>query len=381
MASTGPVTISFLGDMFLGGEYLPYAKTRSHDLLYAFREVQSWFHDTDILVMNLEGSISGDGEKRNGASSLLSNHPAVLELARGRSRVVMNLGNNHTMDQGPVGLERTLRLIRESGYHSVGAGMNRDAAEAACFLDVNGARIAFLSFTSEEPFVGSVIAGPDRPGCASMFPPGKAVSRVHSVRKDSDTVCVVLHWGHEYYGFPSPDQVLIARELVGAGADLVIGHHPHVVQGLERQKEGLIAYSLGNFFLPPVRMENGRIQTRKKTGREFTALKINIEKGHTLRFNMLGGKVRQDYTLAPYTGPELIRFRERIERLSRPIQAESYDSYWKKYREERERELARESFVEAVGRLFRLSPRQLLATLSIEDVRRNWRRLMKTIQN
>jgi len=381
MASTRPVTISFLGDMFLGGEYLSYAKTRGHDLLYAFREVQSWLHDPDILVMNLEGPISGDGEKRSGASSLLSNDPAVLELARGRSRVVMNLGNNHTMDQGPNGLERTLRLIEENGYQSVGAGMNREAAEAACFLEVNGARIAFLSFTSEEPFVGSVIAGPDRPGCASMFPPGKAVSRVHAIRKESDTLCVVLHWGHEYYGFPSPDQVMFARELVGAGADLVIGHHPHVVQGLERQNNGLIAYSLGNFFLPPVRMENGRIQTRKRSGREFTVLKTNIEKGHPPGVQMLGGKVRKDYTLAPYTGPELIRFRERIERLSSPIQAEGYDTYWKNYREKRERDLARESVVEAVGRFFRLSPRQLLATLTVEDVRRNWRRLVKAIQN
>lgn len=378
---TRPVTISFLGDMFLGGEYLPYAKTRGYDLLYVFRDVQSWFHDPDILVVNLEGPISGHGEKRSRVSSLLSNHPAVLGLVRGRSHVVMNLGNNHAMDQGPIGLERTLRLIGESGYHSVGAGMNREAAEAALFLEVNGMRIAFLSVTSEEPIVGSVIAGPDRPGCASMFPPVRAVSRVHAARKEADTLCVILHWGHEYYGFPSPGQVLFARELVGAGADLVIGHHPHVAQGLERQKDGLIAYSLGNFFLPPVRMENGRIQTRKKSGREFMALNVTIEKGHPPGFEMLGGKVRQDYTLNPYTGPELIRFRERIERLSSPIQADDYDSYWEKYREKRERVLARESFIEAAGRLFRQSPRQLLATLSLEDVRRNWRRLVKAIQN
>jgi poly-gamma-glutamate synthesis protein (capsule biosynthesis protein) len=218
--------------------------------------------------------------------------------------------------------------------------MNLEAAEAALFIKVNGMRIAFLSFTSEEPFVGSVIAGPDRPGCASMFPPAKAVSRVHAVRNESDTLCVVLHWGHEHYGFPSPEQVLIARELIGAGADLVIGHHPHIVQGLETHKGGLIAYSLGNFFLPPVRMENGRIQTRKKSGREFAVLKISIEKGHPPGFQMLGGKVRLDYTLVPYTGPELIRFRDRIERLSSPIQAEGYDSCWKRYRE-KESELSR----------------------------------------
>src|SRR4030042_823724 len=109
MVSTPPITISFLGDMFLGGEYLTYARTRGYDLLYVFRDGQSWFHDPDILVMNLEGPISGHGEKRSRVSSLLSNHPAVLGLVRGRSHVVMNLGNNHAMDQGPIGLERTDR--------------------------------------------------------------------------------------------------------------------------------------------------------------------------------------------------------------------------------------------------------------------------------
>jgi poly-gamma-glutamate capsule biosynthesis protein CapA/YwtB (metallophosphatase superfamily) len=94
-----PITISSRGHVSRG-EYLPYAMARGYDPLYAFREIQGWFHDPDILVMNLEGPISGHGEKRSGASSLLSNHPAVLELARAGSHVVMNLGNNHTMDQG-----------------------------------------------------------------------------------------------------------------------------------------------------------------------------------------------------------------------------------------------------------------------------------------
>lgn len=157
----------------------------------------------------------------------------------------MTLANNHSMDFGPLALQDTLAALTENGILFTGAGMNLDDARAAATLKVNDTTVAFLSYSLTFPLDFFASAG--RPGTA----PGYAdyvKADIQKVRQTADIVVVSFHWGAERMTAAKDYQIELGRQSVDWGADLVLGHHPHVLQELEVYKGRLIAYSLGNFI-------------------------------------------------------------------------------------------------------------------------------------
>lgn len=167
---------------------------------------------------------------------------AVRVLGAGRVRVV-STANNHIMDFGVEGLLETHRILETMGIAHVGTGRNTGEARRAVFLDTLGERVAFLAYSLTFP--EAYWASRTRAGTA--FGHASWVREdVQQVRKKATLVVVIFHWGRERWHAPRPYQVSLAHAAVDAGADVVIGHHPHVIQPVEIYKNRAIFYSLGN---------------------------------------------------------------------------------------------------------------------------------------
>lgn len=379
MKASKNIQFAFMGDIMLGGEFLTFAERHGIDILAPFKLIDPYLREADIVFGNLEGPIFQGSERREGVTTLLSNHPSLLNYLKQLRLCVMNLGNNHIMDYAPEGIYETMSYLNRKGIYMIGAGKDSDEAERELTVEINGMSVGFLSYTSDEDHIRSVIASMDKPGCASFLNTEKVVKKVRELKKSVDLVCVSMHWGDEYFSYPNPKQVKIARSLVDAGATYIIGHHPHVIQGIERYNGGLIMYSLGNLFFPDVRTISGRFQWRKPITREFVVVKSKADETGTMSTELVGGRVDQDHVITPIEIESQRYFAAKVSKLSAPIMARGYDLFWEKYERKRRGELERESLVEAFKKMLLTPKRDLIRSLSAEDIWRNLRRIRSII--
>ncbi len=185
---------------------------------------------------------------------------------------MLSLANNHMFDWGQAALVDTLDRLRSAGIRPVGAGRNDLEAHYPVLVNLNGVRLAFLAYVDVPPREAS--AGADRPGVA-WLDPERALADIRFAQPLADVVVVSLHWGVEYARRPSPAQVEFAHRMIDAGADLVVGGHPHVVQPLEEYHGRWIAYSLGNFIFdqhdPPT--HHGLLLEATLTGKQLSSVR------------------------------------------------------------------------------------------------------------
>lgn len=202
----------------------------------------------DITLGNLECPISSRGQAV-GKKYLFR---APVEAAKSLSYAgfdILSLANNHSLDYGPDALLDTLSQLNSENIHTIGAGINEKEAYEPLYLTVNGLRLAFLSFVDVPNTDFNYLAweaGPDQPGIAWAHEE-KVQLGIEAAKKEADIVIVMFHNGYEFWQKVSDSQQEIAKLAVDSGASLVIGSHPHVLQRIEAYKDGLIAYSMGNF--------------------------------------------------------------------------------------------------------------------------------------
>lgn len=157
---------------------------------------------------------------------------------------ILNLANNHTMDYGREGILNTMEALAHNNIKTVGAGKDKESAHKPIFTKVSGMVIGFLSFSSF-PTDGYVYIE-DKPDVAQLDL-NSLTDEVKSAKSGCDILVVSFHWGNEFENYPTDSQKKAAHISVESGADIVIGHHPHVLQGMEFYKDTPIFYSLGNF--------------------------------------------------------------------------------------------------------------------------------------
>jgi poly-gamma-glutamate synthesis protein (capsule biosynthesis protein) len=198
--------------------------------------------DADLVAANLESALTIQGEPLN-KSYLLRAHPYMGRTLLEAGFDLMTLANNHALDYGSQGLDETLATLQALGIATVGAGVSDKSAHRPAHFSVHGVRISVLAYAAAR-WTGS----PDVPSTDRLaWTEAAAVEAdIQSIREQSDLVVALLHAGTEYARQPSSDQVAFARAAIRAGADLVVGHHPHVTQTVERHEQGLIVYSLGD---------------------------------------------------------------------------------------------------------------------------------------
>lgn len=238
------VTLLFVGDVMLARGVTFYTEREGNgDFRFPFMRASSTLRAADLTVGNLEGPLSDRGRNQGSAYSLRAPSRAIAGLSDAGFDLV-SLANNHIWDWGTDALSDTLAALDGAGIRHAGAGMNEAEANRPVEVEVNGNRFAFLSWTNLYP-EGLEAAG-ENPG-VSRFREGEALARVRELSDAGNIVVVLFHWGDEYRTSANDEQRRVARALIDAGAALVVGHHPHVAEEVERYRSGWIAYSLGNF--------------------------------------------------------------------------------------------------------------------------------------
>lgn len=233
------VAINLVGDILLAGKIEASISREGIDSI--FRETASIFRLGDINIGNLECPLSGRGEPGPGREFI---YRAPGDYARGLKRAgfnIMCLANNHIMDFGPVALLDTISSLEKNGILHVGAGRDLGQASKPLVFEGKDLKIAFLAFTYSSP------AGKKSPGTCRLDP-GFMKKKIKEASRSSDLVIAMIHHGVEYVDYPNRFLISLFRGAAEAGAALVVGHHPHVCQGIENYRGSLIAYSLGNFI-------------------------------------------------------------------------------------------------------------------------------------
>jgi hypothetical protein len=252
---------------------------------------------------------------------------------------VVSLANNHVMDYGPSGLAQTMDALSGAGVRFAGAGLDRERACAPAFVTIRGTRVAFLART------GVLVTAPSyaqerSPGTA-FLDPTETVAAIKRCRPNAEVVVLLLHWGLEEYRYPSPSQRKLVKQFARAGADVVLGHHPHVTQGIERIGRTVVAYSLGNFAFGETEW-----QWRDRDGSPVSArlqLSVLNRQGLLLELNHTSGlpiaiAVRaSSIDLDGGVGFDVDAGRlEEVSRLSRALTARAYALRWWLYAMQRE---------------------------------------------
>ena len=246
----------------------------------AFAKVLGELKSGSFSCCNFEVPLSNKGIPQFSKFETLHADPEMIQGYVHAGFKVVSLANNHAMDYGPEALAETIDLLDGNGILYAGAGKNSPRAWAPLFFDEAGIRFAFLSFATEAfPGYG---AQPDRPGiavirrdplygptCVNPIDAEAMKEKIKAARKESDFIIVAFHWGLSQSRALTQSQLFLGRAAVNAGADLVIGHHPHVLQGMEAYRGSLILYSMGNFvfdlvphFFGPATRESGLVKVR-----------------------------------------------------------------------------------------------------------------------
>jgi len=216
---------------------------RKYGYNHLFAKVAPILQSADLVLANLEGPVSTQGLPIK-KTTRFRYHPACLRAIKRAGIDAVCLANNHALDYGRIALLDTLGHLQQSSIPYMGAG--KDAAEAhrPLILRREGLLLGFLAY-NDYPYVGIAYNG-DKATVAKATP--RLIKKdIAALRDLVDVVVVSFHWGTEFHTLPNQRQKRLGHLAVDAGADLVIGHHPHVLQPSEIYKDKLIAYSLGNF--------------------------------------------------------------------------------------------------------------------------------------
>ncbi len=245
LGSGKQVTLAFGGDVHFESPIREKLAASPASVLAPIAPVLS---RADIAMVNLETAVTDRGEPAPKAYVFRAPSSAFTALKAGGVDVA-TVANNHGMDFGATGLRDTLTAGRAAGVPVVGAGWNDRQAYAPHRVTVHGQRIAVIGATQvlDDHLISEWTAGSGKMGLASAKDEPRLVRAVREARRTSDTVVVYLHWGLELSSCPTGYQTSLARRLVDAGADVVVGSHAHVLLGAGRMKQALVAYGLGNF--------------------------------------------------------------------------------------------------------------------------------------
>jgi poly-gamma-glutamate capsule biosynthesis protein CapA/YwtB (metallophosphatase superfamily) len=243
------VKLSFVGDVIFASTVENVLREKGFD--YPYTNVKSYLQNADLTIANMESPITSRGDEQKKEYVYRSPAEALKAFAETGFDLV-NLANNHILDYGVGGLLDTFDNLDKAGIKHVGAGRNVSEAFQPVIIEKKGIKIAFLGFSKVVPTAdwkaGKYKDGKDRPGVADTYALEMPIEAIKQAKSNADLVVVIAHWGAERNDMPESYQRDFAKKYVDAGADLIIGGHPHVLQGFEPYNGKWIAYSTGNFL-------------------------------------------------------------------------------------------------------------------------------------
>ena len=241
------ITLIFVGDIMLdrGVEYM-IKKWGGGDFKFPFLKIADELQKTDILFGNLEGPISDKGVRAGSIYSFRA-EPKAIEGLTFSGFDIISVSNNHAFDYGRETLEDTLLRLKREGINYVGGGFDEEEASSPVIKEINDTKIAFLAYTNLGSPNWAATEGKSGIAWADWNNFEEIKNDIKKAKENSDILIVSLHSGEEYVLEPTQFQIEFSQAAIDAGADLVVGHHPHVIQQSEKYRDGYIFYSLGNF--------------------------------------------------------------------------------------------------------------------------------------
>ena len=314
--------LALLGDIHLGLK--PWAVDPKVSVI---------LEDTDLVAANIESPFVGGSAEPENKRIVLRSDPAIMSVLHELGINAAGLANNHFLDWGVDAAQQTVQYLVADNIAVAGVGISEDAALTPVIIG-DDFRVALFSVGERQ--IGTVLADGSVPyGCAGTDV--EALSQaVASVRESVDLVVLSLHWGLTNYHYPSPEQIQQARMLIDIGVDIISGHHPHVVQGYESYKKGLIFYSLGNFLFGGYHDRDGKAGQLSKENRAGTIALVTIgsDGGKSVDFVFTEAEADNEIRMRDEKGQN--QRREFIGKLSKPLNSEkAYLKFYKKYLAER----------------------------------------------
>lgn len=243
---TEPVTLLFTGDVLLSDYVLNnYNSSGIEGVLSP--ELLSELSNADITVINNEFPFSTRGTQAPDKQFTFRVDPKYVNVLTDMGVDIVTLANNHVLDFGPDALQDTFDTLDQAGIEYMGAGNDLSRAEALITKQAGGKTYGFLAASRVIPVVSWDIQNAS-PGVFTTYDPTRLLAAIRNAKETCDFLTVYVHWGIEREEYPQDYQVTMAKQYIDAGADLVIGSHPHVLQGISYYKEKPIFYSLGNFI-------------------------------------------------------------------------------------------------------------------------------------
>ncbi len=257
-ASAREITLIFTGDIMLS-RTVNAKMERYNDYNWPFLKIADFLNEADLVVGNLESPFLKDArsyEVLTGSFSFKAN-PLAIEGLKFANFGLFSLANNHTINQGQQGIIDTVDILKENGIKAVGAGLNEEEARRPAIITIEGYDFAFLAYAYPNDYS---IASENRAGIANMDieKMEKDIELLKTLENAPDFIVVLMHAGTEYVLEPNWQQKEFARSAISAGADMVVGHHPHWPQVFEFYEEKPIIYSLGNFVFDQMWSEETR---------------------------------------------------------------------------------------------------------------------------
>lgn len=245
LVSEEPFSLLFAGDMMMNrGVEKKIKNAGGGDWNFPFKLIGYDLSNADITFANLEGPVSDQGADLHNLYSFHMN-PAVIDAIKTAGVDIVSLANNHIGDWGRSALEDTMRRLHKAGIEYAGAGWNRVEALSPAIFELRGKRIGYLAFSDVGPT--ALAAGEATPGIA-LADLKTVQNATRLAAAQVDILVVSFHYGDEYQLEATERQKELAHAAIDAGARVVVGHHPHVVEPVEEYDGGIILYSLGNFI-------------------------------------------------------------------------------------------------------------------------------------
>ncbi|MEI4832175.1 CapA family protein [Bacillus sp. FJAT-53711] len=241
------ITLTFSGDTMFDWQLRPVIQSKGAD--YPFQHVKPEIEKADYSFVNLESAFTTREKKYPGQLFWIKSDPSTLQAIKNTGYDIVNIGNNHTLDYYQDGLLDTISHVEKIGLPYIGAGKNASDAYTAREVTIKGKKFKFISFVRFMPD-SAWVATNDKPGIANGYDLNLVTKTIKEQKKDADYMIVYMHWGVEKTNRPADYQKEYVQKMVEAGANAIVGSHPHWLQGFEYYNKVPVAYSLGNFLFP-----------------------------------------------------------------------------------------------------------------------------------
>jgi poly-gamma-glutamate synthesis protein (capsule biosynthesis protein) len=268
-----PITLAFGGDINLDDSWITmqFLAEQENGLSDCISPaLLERMRAADIFLLNNEFAISERGTPMDGKAYTFRAKPSNVGYLTEMGVDIVSLANNHVFDYGAEAFHDTLDILTEQGIRYVGAGRDLDEAMLAQYYTMGDITIAYVAASRAEKNIMTPQAGQNKPGILRTYDPELFLGAVAEARANADLVIAVVHWGTEYSYALEKAQTSLARDLVDSGADLVIGAHPHCLQGIEYYQGKPIVYSLGNLWFNERTLETVLLEVTVHTPDDIT---------------------------------------------------------------------------------------------------------------